>query len=151
MDERNESEKTQQTKEYENLPEPVLSRDIIDVLETSTKPKVVIPHGQGSAEILAMGGFDDGYGFEGFVLIETSPGKTVLSPLLPSKGSVRGQKRVSSRAPGGEKGSPRRSHRQMLAGRNSPSSRVHSADVTLKESVAPVYNGERHSDMLNEI
>ena len=50
-----------------------------------------------------MGGFDDGYGFEGFVLLETSPGKTVLSPLLPSKGSVRGQKRVSSRAPGGEK------------------------------------------------
>ena len=150
MDERNESEKTQQRKEYEKFPERVLSRDVIDVLDTNKKPKVLIPHGQGSAEILAMGGFDDDYGFEGFVLPEASPGETVLSRLLHSKVSVRGQKRVSF-APGGEKGSPRRSHRQMLAGRNSPSSRVHSAGVTLKESVAPVYNGERHSDMLNEI
>ena len=98
-----------------------------------------------------MGGFDDDYGFEGFVLPEASPGETVLPPLIPSEGSVRGQKRVSFRAPGGEKGGPRRSHRQMLAGRNSPSSRVHSAGVTLRESVAPNYNGERHSNMLNEI
>ena len=150
LDERKKkSEKTQQRKEYKNLPERVLSRDVKDGLETNTYPEVVIPHGQGSAEIL--GGFDDDYGSEGFDLPEASPGETVLSPPLPSKGSVRGQKRVSFRAPGGENGSPRRSHRQMSADRNSPSSRVHSACATLKQSVVPVYNDGRHSDMLNEI
>ena len=82
---------------------------------------------------------------------EASPGETVLSPPLPSKGSVRGHKRVSFRSRGGEKGSSRRNSRQMSAGRNSPSSKVHSAGVTVKESVVPVYIGRRQSDMLNEI
>ena len=150
LDERNDkSENTPQRKECENRPERVLSRDAKDVVETNMYPEVEMPHDQGSADIL--GGFDGDYGFESFDLPEASPGETVLSPPLPSKGSVRGHKRVSFRSPGGEKGSSRRNSRQMSAGRNSPSSRMHSAGVTLKESVVPVYNGRRHSGMLNEI
>ncbi|KAK2550611.1 hypothetical protein P5673_028662 [Acropora cervicornis] len=147
LDERDDkSENTPQRKEYENRPERVLSRDAMHVVETNRYPEVEMPDDQGSAEIL--GRFDGDYGFESFVLPEASPGETVLSPPLPSKGSVRGHKRVSFRSRGGEKG---RNSRQMSAGRNSPSSRVHSAGVTLKESVVPVYIGRRQSDMLNEI
>ena len=150
LDERDDkSENTPQRKEYENRPERVLSRDAKDVVETNTYPEIEMPHAQGSAEIL--GGFDGDYGFESCDLPEASPGETVLSPPLPSKGSVRGHKRVSFRSRGGEKGSSRRNSRQMSAGRNSPSSKVHSAGVTLKESVVPVYIGRRQSDMLNEI
>ena len=143
------SENMPQRKEYENRPERVLSRNAKDVVETNMYPEVEMPDDQGSAEIL--GRFDGDYGFESFDLPEASPGETVLSPPLPSKGSVRGHKRVSFRSRGGEKGSSRRNSRQMSAGRNSPSSRVHSAGVTLKESVVPVYIGRRQSDMLNEI
>ena len=150
LDERDDkSENTPQRKEYENRPERVLSRDAMDVVETNMYPEVEMPDDQGSAEILSR--FDGDYGFESFDLPEASPGETVLSPPLPSKGSVRGHKRVNFRSPGGEKGSSRRNSRQMSAGRNSPSSKVHSAGVTVKESVVPVYIGRRQSDMLNEI
>ena len=103
LDERDDkSENTPQSKAYENRPERVLSRDEKDVVETNMYPEVEMPDDQGSAEI--QGRFDGDYGFESFDLPEASPGETVLSPPLPSKGSVRGHKRVNFRSPGGEKG-----------------------------------------------